>query len=169
MKFKTNIDEVSLGDMPLRVDLLLIPRYPVTELPYPFCHLGQRTLASYKGPGDTAGQPSLVQLLTYALLYQQREGIWKRSDLTLWLLANEFADDISLPGGANIADIQDVGIGMRGGTLDGFDTQATQPKGFPIFLIDLGALPVNMATLPLVMAAKGANEQALIEFLQSSS
>jgi len=65
-------DEVSLGDMPLRVDLLLIPHYPVTELPYPFCHLGQRTLASYKGPGDTAGQPSLVQLLTYALLYQQR-------------------------------------------------------------------------------------------------
>ena len=148
-------DEVSLGDMPLRVDLLLIPRYPVTELPYPFCHLGQRTLASYKGPGDTAGQPSLVQLLTYALLYQQREGIWQRSDLTLWLLANEFADDISLSGGANIADMQEIGVGMRGGTLD----------GFPLFLIDLGALPVNIATLPLVMAAKGANEQALIEFL----
>ncbi|MBC8232928.1 hypothetical protein H8E77_25580 [bacterium] len=148
-------DEVNLGEMPLRLDLLLIPRYPVVELPYPFCHLGQRTLASYKGPGDTAGQPSLVQLLTYALLYQQREGIWKRSDLTLWLLANEFADDISLPSGANIADMQEIGVGMRGGTLD----------GFPVFLIDLGELPVNIATLPLVMAAKGANEQALIEFL----
>jgi hypothetical protein len=148
-------DEVNLGDMPLRLDLLLIPRYPVIKLPYPFCHLGQRTLASYKGPGDIAGQDSLVQLLTYALLYQQREGIWQRRDLTLWLLANEFADDTLLPGGVNIVDIQEIGIGVRGGTLD----------GFPIFLINLGALPVNVATLPLVMAAKGANEQALIEFL----
>jgi len=148
-------DEVNLGDMPLRLDLLLIPRYPVTELPYPFCHLGQRTLASYKGPGDTAGQESLVQLLTYALLYQQRDSIWLRSDLTLWLLANEFADDISLLGGANIKNMQEIGVGVRGGTLD----------DFPVFLIDLGALPVNVATLPLVMAAKGKNEQALIEFL----
>ena len=148
--------EVNLGEMPLRLDLLLIPRYPVGELRYPFCHLGQqRTLASYKGPGDMAGQPSLVQLLTYAMMYQQREDIWQRSDLTLWLMANEFADDISLPGGAQIDDMQEIGVGMRGGTLD----------GFPIFLIDLGVLPVNIATLPLVMAAKGANEQALVEFL----
>lgn len=147
--------EVNLGEMPLRLDLLLIPRYPVIELPYPFCHLGQRTLASYKGPGDTAGQASLVQLLTYALLYQQREGVWQRRDLTLWLMANEFAGDISLPGGAQIADMQEIGAGVRGGTLDGFS----------IFLIDLGVLPVNVATLPLVMAAKGENEQALVEFL----
>jgi len=147
--------EVNLGEMPLRVDLLLIPRYPVGEFPYPFCHLGQRTLASYKGPGDTAGQESLVQLLTYALLYQQQEDVWQRRDLTLWLMATEFASDISLPGGAQIADMQEIGVGMRGGTLD----------DFPIFLIDLGILPVNVATLPLVMAAKGENEQALIEFL----
>lgn len=148
-------NEVDLGDMPLRIDLLLMPRYPVTELPYPFCHLGPRTLASYKGPGDTAGQSSLVQLLTYALLYQQREDIWQRRDLTLWLLANQFADDISLPGGAHISDMQEIGVGVRGGTLD----------GFPIFLIDLGVLPVSAATLPLVMAAKGENEQSLAEFL----
>ena len=159
-------DEVNLGEMPLRLDLLLIPRYSDIELPYPFCHLGPRTLASYKGPGDTAGQSSLVQLLTYALLYQQREDIWQRRDLTLWLLANKFADDISLPGGAHIDDMQEIGVGMfaslsgyfvnrRGGTLD----------DFPIFLIDLGVLPVSAATLPLVMAAKGENEQALVEFL----
>jgi hypothetical protein len=148
-------DEVNLGDMPLRIDLLIIPRYPIIELPYPFCHLGQRTLASYKGPGDTAGQKSGVQLLTYALLYQQQEEIWQRKDLTLWLLANEFADDISLPGGANIKNMRKIGVGVRGGMLD----------DFPIFLIDLGALPVNVATLPLVMAAKGKNEQALLEFL----
>jgi len=134
---------------------LLIPRYSDIDLPYPFCHLGPRTLASYKGPGDTAGQASLVQLLTYALLYQQRESIWQRGDLTLWLLANKFADDISLPGGAHIDDMQEIGVGMRGGTLDGFS----------LFLIDLGVLPVNAATLPLVMAAKGENEQALVEFL----
>jgi len=147
--------EVNLGEMPLRLDLLLIPRYPVTELQYPFCHLGQRTLASYKGPGDTAGQDSLVQLLTYALLYQQRENIWQRNNLTLWLMASDFADDISLPGGAQIDGMQEIGAGMRVGTLD----------GFPIFLIDLGVLPVNVVTLPLVMAAKGENEQALVEFL----
>ena len=108
----------------------------------------------------------MVQLLTYALLYQQREDIWQRRDLTLWLLANKFADDISLPGGAHIDDMQEIGVGMfaslsgyfvnrRGGTLD----------DFPIFLIDLGVLPVSAATLPLVMAAKGENEQALVEFL----
>jgi len=148
-------DEVNLGEMPLRLDLLLIPRYSDIDLPYPFCHLGPRTLASYKGPGDTAGQASLVQLLTYALLYQQRESIWQRGDLTLWLLANKFADDISLPGGAHIDDMQEIGVGMRGGTLD----------DFLLFLIDLGVLPVSAATLPLVMAAKGENEQALVEFL----
>ena len=71
------------------------------------------------------------------------------------MLANEFADDISLPGGAQITDMQEIGVGLRGGTLD----------NFPIFLIDLGVLPVNAATLPLVMVAKGANEQALVEFL----
>ena len=89
-------NEVNLGDMPLRIDLLLTPRYSAIELPYPFCYLGPRTLASYKGPGDLAGHSSLVQLLTYALLYQQREESWQRRDLTLWLLANEFADDISI-------------------------------------------------------------------------
>lgn len=48
----------------------------------------------------------MVQLLTYALLYQQRENIWQRRDLTLWLLANQFSDDISLTGGANIKNMQ---------------------------------------------------------------
>ena len=148
-------DEVNLGEMPLRLDLLLIPRHSDIALPYPFCYLGPRTLASYKGPGDTAGQPSLVQLLTYALLYQQREGIWQRRDLTLWLLANKFADDISLHGGAYIDDMKEIGVGVHGGTLDGFS----------LFLIDLSVLPVNAATLPLVMVAKGENEQALVEFL----
>jgi len=51
--------------------------------------------------------------------------------------------------------MQEIGVGVRGGILD----------DFPVFLIDLGALPVNIATLPLVMAAKGKNEQALVEFL----
>ena len=74
---------------------------------------------------------------------------------TLWLLANDFADDISLIGGAKIKNMQEIGVGVRGGTLD----------DFPVFLIDLGVLPVNVATLPLVMAAKGENEQALVEFL----
>jgi hypothetical protein len=49
-------DEVNLGDMPLRIDFLIIPRYPVVELPYPFCYFGQRTLASYKGPGIRQGK-----------------------------------------------------------------------------------------------------------------
>ena len=51
--------------------------------------------------------------------------------------------------------MQEIGVGICGGTLN----------DFPIFLIDLGVLPVNVATLPLVMEAKGANEQALVEFL----
>ena len=55
-------EEVPLGEMSLKADLLLIRRDPAVALPFPFCFLGERTLVEFKGPDDTAGQEDLVQL-----------------------------------------------------------------------------------------------------------
>jgi hypothetical protein len=67
-------EEVTLGDRPLRADLLLIRRDPTVALPFPFCFLGAQTLVEYKSPDDAATQADLVQLEIYGLLYAQREG-----------------------------------------------------------------------------------------------
>jgi hypothetical protein len=73
-------EEVALGDMPLRVDLLLIRRNPAVHLPFPFSLLGQRTLVEYKSPDDAATQEDLIKLEIYGLLYAIREGM--RNDTT---------------------------------------------------------------------------------------
>ena len=87
-------EEVALGDMPLRADLLLIRRDPAVPLPSPFCFLGERTLVEYKSPDDTATQDDLVKLEIYGLLYAQRQGMTHRRDLTLWLLASHFQSHV---------------------------------------------------------------------------
>ncbi|MCS6860035.1 MAG: hypothetical protein NZT92_06930 [Abditibacteriales bacterium] len=148
-------EEVPLGDMPLKVDLLLIRRDLSVMLPFPFNCLGARTLVEYKSPDDVAGQESLVKLEAYGLLYCLREKIERRQDLTLWLVASHFQQDVSHPDGAFLAGEREVGAGVRGGTVD----------GFPTFFIDLNRLPVLPETLPLVMVAKGPQERALVEFL----
>ncbi|HIE50329.1 MAG TPA: hypothetical protein EYP85_01100, partial [Armatimonadetes bacterium] len=148
-------EEVPLGEMPPRVDLILIRRDPQVTLPHPFNYLGITTLVEYKGPEDTAGQRDLVQLESYALLYQLREALWDRPDLTLWLVASRFAGEVSRPTGAQLAAAEDLGPGVQGGTLD----------GFPTFLIDLNGLPIEPSTLPLLMVAKGVQERELVEFL----
>jgi hypothetical protein len=68
-------EEVVLGDMPLKADLLLIRRDPTVTLPFPFDLLGERTLVEYKSPDDAATQADLVKLEIYGLLYTRREGI----------------------------------------------------------------------------------------------
>lgn len=148
-------DEVPLGDMPLKADLLLIRRDLSVALPFPFNCLGARTLVEYKSPDDVAKQESLVKLEAYGLLYCLHEKIERRQDLTLWLVASHFQKDVSRPNGAFLAGEREVGAGVHGGTVD----------GFPTFFIDLNRLPVLPETLPLVMVAKGPQERALVEFL----
>ena len=148
-------EEVALGDMPLRADLLLIRRDPTVALPFPFGFLGAQTLVEYKSPDDAATQADLVQLETYGLLYAQREGIVARRDLTLWLLASHFRARVSRREGAYLAGVQELGRGVTQGTVD----------GFPTFFLDLTHLPLEPAALPLLMVAKGPRERALVEFL----
>src|SRR5438309_9404741 len=83
-------EELSLGDMPLKADLLLIRRDPTVALPFPFDFLGERTLVEYKSPDDTATQEDLAKLEIYGLLYALREGLPQRHNLTLWLIASHF-------------------------------------------------------------------------------
>ena len=45
-------DEVPLGEMPLRLDLLIIRRDPDANLPFPMCHLG-----APPWPGSTGRTP----------------------------------------------------------------------------------------------------------------
>ena len=148
-------EEVPLGEMPLRLDILLCPRVLVQELPFPFCYLGGQTIVEYKGPGDTGEHSDLVQLEIYALMYQRRKELWQRQEITLWLLASDFSEEMSLPDGAHLENEHRVGKGVLGGTLD----------GFPIFLIDLNEIPLNDDTLPLVLVSKGKREQELVEYL----
>ncbi len=48
-----------------------------------------------------------------------------------------------------------MGVGVQGGTLD----------GFPTFFIDLARLPFRPEALPLLMVAKGTREREMVEFL----
>ena len=148
-------DEVSLGEMPLRLDVLIRRSLSSIELPAPFCYLGLQTIVEYKGPGDTAEHADLVQLEIYGLLYQHRNKIWGRQEVTLWLVASDFQELMSLTDGAHLEAEAEVSPGVISGTLD----------GFPIFLIDLNEIPLNDATLSLVMVSKGKREQELVAYV----
>ncbi len=148
-------EEVSLGDMPLRADLLLIRRDPNVSLPFPFSLLGKYTLVEYKSPDDAATHDDLVKLEIYGLLYAQREGLTSRQELTLWLLASHFREPMSRRNGAYLDEAQAMGSGVRLGTLD----------GFPACLIDLTQLPIASEALPLLLVTKGPQERALVTFL----
>ena len=148
-------EQVSLGDLPLQADLLLIRRDPSLALPYPLEFLGARTLVEFKSPDDTADQAALEQLEIYGLLYVRREQLPRRSDLTLWLMASNIAANVSQPGRTELTRVQDVGPGVRRGTHD----------GFPTLQLDLQAVPFSPDTIPLHMVAGGRQERALVEYI----
>lgn len=148
-------EEVSLGDMPLRADLLLIRRDPEITLPFPFSLLGEHTLVEYKSPDDAATHDDLVRLEVYGLLYAQRKGLPSRQSLTLWLLASHFRQRVSRPDGAHLAEVQAMGSSVTLGRLD----------GFPTCLINLSQLPIAPETLPLSLVSKGPKERELASFL----
>jgi len=150
-------EEVPLGEMPLKLDILIRPRILVQELPFPFCHLGGQTIVEYKSPEDTAEHADLVQLEIYALMYQRRRRLWQRQEITLWLLASGFSTQMSLPDGAHLENEHQIGKGVWGGILD----------GFPTFLLNLNEIPLDDATLPLLIVSKGDRELELVEYLIS--
>jgi hypothetical protein len=108
-------ETVSLGDLPLEADMLLIRRDPALVLPYPYHFLGQHTLVEYKSPDDTADQAALVQLESYGLLWLQRAKQIHRKDLTLWLVASRVANNVSVAGGAELVRTVALGPGVLGG------------------------------------------------------
>ncbi len=148
-------ENLPLGDLPLEADLLLIRRDPAAPLPYPLDFLGPTTLVEFKSPTDTADQAALEQLEIYGLRYVRREGLARRDDLTLWLMASQVAENVSRPGKAELTGARAVGPGVTRGTLD----------GFPTCVVDLQAVPFTPETLPLHMVATGKQERALAEFV----
>ncbi len=132
-------EELSLGDMPLRADLLLIRRDPDVALPFPFSLLGERTLVEYKSPDDAATHDDLVKLETYGLLYAQREALGKRQDLNIVALSfplprAHIASERRLPGrDASHATRREARASGRVSHLfDRFDAIANCPRGVAI-------------------------------------
>lgn len=147
-------DNLHLGELPLQTDLL-VRRDPTLNLPYPLGFLGATTLIELKSPSDLADQSALEQLVIYALLYVRREGLARRADLTLWLLASSFALNMSQPGRTELRGVRRVGPGMAQGTVD----------GFPIVVLDLCELPFTPDTIALHMVSGPPRNYEMVEYL----
>ena len=143
-------DSISLGQMPLEMDLLFQPSVPIQSLPYPYNYLGQFTIGEFKGAGDTANWATIAQIESYACLYQMQQKIIDRNQITLWVIASKFAGNFPL----YIDDLTPIGPGVQRGTL----------AHFPIYQIDLATLPITPAPFPLLMVYKGAREREIVQF-----
>jgi hypothetical protein len=138
-------DSIPLGEMPLEMGLRFHPTVPIESLPYPFNHLGPQTLGELKGADDSADWAALAQIESYACLYQRKQKIAHREEITLWVIASQFSDSFF----AYIHDLTPMGDGVQRGTL----------AGFPIYAIDLETLPLTGATFPLLLVYKGNIER----------
>jgi hypothetical protein len=148
---------VKLGEMPLEMDMLIEPIVSIQLLPYPFNYLGETTLVEFKGPGDIAAWTSLAQIESYACIYMRNNEIADRRKLTLWVIASKFSENIDEPPYDCIDNLTHVGAGMRCGAL----------ARFPIYLIDLGELPITIPTIPLLMVYRGdlKREKEIVTFV----
>ena len=143
-------DCVKIGKMPLELDILITPSVPTEKLPYPFNYLGETTIAELKGPGDTATWREIAQVGNYGCLYQLRKAKVKdRGKITLWLIASKFSLTFNQPPEDYIDNVKNIGDGVKKGFL----------AKFPIYLIDLGKLPITLHTIPLLMVYKGDEER----------
>lgn len=81
-----------------------------------------------------------------------QQKIIDRSQITLWVIASQFAETFPL----YIEGLAPIGEGVRQGTL----------AQFPIYQIDLETLPITLDTFPLVMVYKGnvEREKAIVQF-----
>jgi hypothetical protein len=109
------------------------------------------TIAELKGPGDTAIWEDLAQIESYGCLYQKRDEnkIEDRSQITLWLISSKFSQNFNQPPGDYIDNLTSVGKGVSSGFL----------AKFPIYLVDLGELPITLATIPLLMVYEDRKER----------
>jgi len=86
----------------------------------------------------------------YGCLYQLRRAkIKDRGKITLWLIASKFSSTFNQPPEDYIDNLKKIGDGVRKGFL----------AKFPIYLIDLGELPITLHTIPLLMVYKGDEER----------
>jgi hypothetical protein len=150
-------DSVKIGKMPLELDILIFPAVPTEKLPYPFNYLGETTIAELKGPGGAATFREIAQVENYGCLYQLRKAkIKDRGKITLWLITSKFSSTFNQPPGDYIDNLTQIGDGVEKGSL----------AKFPIYLIDLGKLPITLHTIPLLMVYKGdeKREKEIIRF-----
>jgi len=139
-------DSVKIGKMPLELDILIFSSVPTEELPYPFNYLGEMTIAELKGPAGAATFREIAQVENYGCLYQLRKAKVKdRSKITLWLIASKFSSTFNQPPSDYIDNLKNIGDGVKKGFL----------AKFPIYIIDLGELPITLHTIPLLMIYKG--------------
>ena len=126
-------------------------------LPYPFNYLGKTTIVEFKGPSDTATWTSLAQIESYACIYIRNHEIADRRKLTLWVIASKFSEQIDEPPYDCIDNLTHIGSGVRCGVL----------ARFPIYLIDLGELPITIPTIPLLMVYSGdlKREKGIVRFV----
>jgi hypothetical protein len=67
----------------------------------------------------------------------------------LWLIASEFSSTFNQSPSDYIDNLTEIGDGVKKGFL----------AKFPIYLIDLGKLPITLHTIPLLMVYKGDEER----------
>jgi hypothetical protein len=92
----------------------------------------------------------IAQVENYGCLYQLRKAkIKDRSKITLWLIASKFSSTFNQPPSDYIDNLTPVGDGVKKGFL----------AKFPIYLIDLGKLPITLHTIPLLMVYKDDEER----------
>jgi len=110
-----------------------------------------------KGPGGTATFREIAQVENYGCLYQLRKAkIKDRSKITLWLIASKFSSTFNQSPSDYIDNLTEIGDGVKKGSL----------AKFPIYLIDLGKLPITLHTIPLLIVYKGVKkrEKEIIRF-----
>jgi hypothetical protein len=110
-----------------------------------------------KGPDGAATFREIAQVENYGCLYQLRKAkIKDRGKITLWLIASKFSLTFNQPPGDYIDNLTQIGDGVKKGFL----------AKFPIYLIDLGELPITLHTIPLLIVYKGVKqrEKEIIRF-----
>lgn len=151
----TIIEELPLGEAPVRVDMVMVCTAPVEQLPSPYCYLKQRTLVEFKGPDDRAVGEDLARLEAYGILYQIQEGIYQRENICLWLAASQFSARYLHSYGTRVEGLRQVEPGIQIGRMD----------GFWLCILDLQSLSVNRYTLPWLMVTRGRKEREVIEYI----
>lgn len=172
----TVVDEVLVGKMPLRIDVLLVRR---TEPPEITRHgldellplLNKFTLLEFKGPTDSLESGDLGQLLGCSYLWQsQQPDPLSSSDISLLVVAprltTAFANEISRLGGS-LAKISE-GIHQLNGlpfTAHAVESDAMALRGQPVLSLVSGVF-LNSRDRIMELIAKPDNARIMWYALQ---